>query len=60
MKTMSIIGLVIFPLGLLLVIANAGKGILGVDQISAILLVYAICYSVVGLIYSIKYGKRKK
>ena len=61
MYTMSVIGLLLFPVGFFLALVGAEENVnIGIFQIFLILSVYGFALSLVGLIHSIKCGKKHK
>ncbi len=59
MYTMSVIGLLLFPVGFFLALFTAEGTInIGTWQIFLMVCVYGFIFSLVGLIYSIRKGKK--
>ena len=61
MYTMSIIGLILFPLGFFLALSTAEGTInIGTWQVFLMVIVYGFIFSLVGLVHSIRCRKKNK
>ena len=62
MYTMSIIGLIIYPIGfiILLMALEGAENSIGILQVVLVLFIYALVYFIVGLIHSIRCRKKNK
>ncbi len=61
MYTMSIIGLIIYPIGfiILLMALEGAENSIGILQVVLVLFIYALVYFIVGLVHSIRCRKKK-
>ena len=60
MYTMSIIGLILFPLGFFLALSTAEGTInIGTWQVFLMVIVYGFIFSLVGLVHTVRCRKRK-
>ena len=62
MYTMSIIGLIIYPIGfiILLMALEGAENSIGILQVVLVFFIYALIYFIVGLVHSIRCRKRNK
>jgi len=62
MYTMSIIGLIIYPIGfiILLMAIEGAENSIGILQVVLVFFIYALIYFIVGLVHSIRCRKRNK
>ena len=61
MYTMSLIGLIIYPIGfiILLMALEGAENSIGILQVVLVLFIYALVYFIVGLVHSIRCRKKK-
>ena len=62
MYTMSVIGLIIYPIGfiILLMALEGAENSIGILQVVLVLFIYALVYFIVGLVHSIRCRKKNK